>query len=469
MKVGQPSSNPGQLVNGIDRLPMWCGNLVRVDEESRTAEFAHKAVHKFIVEGSSGPDYAEFHFKLEDADHHAGEICVTYLSFSDFVTTITRRSQPIKIDPTRMAHSALKNSWNLPKSISSAVITMRKGVQAETDTARIRATYNRSDDAEAINTLQVHYPFIKYASVHWISHTTRFRYRTSSTWDMWQHIITQKHGLAKIPWLNQEEPGASNSNILPWSFANRHFALIRYLGRLGKIDNAEIEGALKSFATDGDVDLASALCESSHAVRTASSHLREAAGGGDVELVKLWLSAGAEVNARAQDGETTFGRTALETASRISAIQVVELLLSAGADARLEYRTRNSALQEASGGGYVDVVERLLSTVVDVNAKPSRMGRRTALQKASEGGHIEIVERLLSAGAKVDATPCVFKQTALQLASAQGYVEIVERLLSAGAKVNAEPSEYGQTALQAALKGGYIDVIERLKTAGAHE
>ncbi|KAH0435885.1 hypothetical protein CcaCcLH18_04667 [Colletotrichum camelliae] len=71
-KVGQISSNAGQLVNGIDRLPTWCENLVRVDEESRTAEFAHKAVHKFIVEGSSGPDYAQFHFKSEDADHHAG-------------------------------------------------------------------------------------------------------------------------------------------------------------------------------------------------------------------------------------------------------------------------------------------------------------------------------------------------------------------------------------------------------------
>ncbi|KAF4832028.1 hypothetical protein CGCTS75_v004942 [Colletotrichum tropicale] len=128
-----------------------------------TAEFSHKAVHKFIVEGSSGPDYTEFHFKPEDADHHAGEICVTYLNFSDFVTTITRRSQPVKINPANMAHSALKNSWNLPKSISGVVITMRKSVQAETNPAEIWATYKRSDDAEAINTLQVHYPFLKYA------------------------------------------------------------------------------------------------------------------------------------------------------------------------------------------------------------------------------------------------------------------------------------------------------------------
>lgn len=213
IKVGQQSSNPGQLVNDINRLPTWCENLVRIDEESRTAEFAHKAVHKFITEGSPGPDYAEFHFKTEEADHHAGEICVTYLNFSDFVAAMTRRSQTVKLDPTGIAHSALKNSWNLPKSINNAVLTMRKNVQAETEPAGILATYNRSDDAEAINTLQIYYPFLKYASVHWISHTTRFRHRTSSTWGMWEQIFTQKHGLAEIPWLNQEELGPSNSNI----------------------------------------------------------------------------------------------------------------------------------------------------------------------------------------------------------------------------------------------------------------
>ncbi|EQB44797.1 hypothetical protein CGLO_16412 [Colletotrichum gloeosporioides Cg-14] len=429
-KVGQPSSNPGQLVNGIDRLPTWCENLVRVDEESRTAEFAHKAVHKFIVEGSSGPDYAQFHFKTEDADHHAGEICVTYLSFSDFVTTMTRRSQTVKIDPTGMAHSALKNSWNLPKSISSAVITMRKNVQAETDPAGILATYNRSDDAEAINTLQVHYPFLKYASVHWISHTTRFRRRTSSTWGMWKQIFTQKHGLAKIPWLNQEQPGASNSNLLPWSFANRHFALIRYLGRLGKIDNAEIQGVLKSCATDGDVDLTSALLESSYAVRIASSDLQAASVSGDIKVVKLWLSAGANVNAEASE----YGRTALEAASESGHINIVELLLSAGAN---------------------------------VNAQPAHESGRTALQAASEGGHIEVVERLLSAGANVNADPSKYGRTALQAASKGGYIDVVELLLSMGANVNAAPAKLGQTALQAASKAGHIEIVERLSAAGA--
>ncbi|CAI0650533.1 unnamed protein product [Colletotrichum noveboracense] len=431
MKVGQPSSNSGQLINGIDRLPMWCGNLVRVDEESRTAEFAHKAVHKFIVEGSSGPDYAEFHFKPEDADHHAGEICVTYLSFSDFVTTITRRSQSVRIDPTSMAHSALKNSWNLPKSISSAVITMRKGVQAETDPARIRATYNRSDDAEAINTLQNHHPFIKHASVHWISHTTRFKHNTSSTWGMWQQIFTQKHGLAKIPWLNQEVPGGLDSNIFPWSFANRHFALIRYLGRLGKISDAEIRGGFESCATDGDVDLASALLESSRAVRIALSVLQAASGGGDIKCVKFLLSAGVNINA----DPSVFDVNPVEAASK---------------------------------GGHINVVESLLSAGANVNARYVGTGR-TALQAASEGGHVEVVERLLSAGAEVNAEFYKSKQTALRLASEGGHIKVVERLLSAGANVDATTWGYPKTALQSALEAGHDEVVERLRAAGAHK
>ncbi|KAF0323962.1 hypothetical protein GQ607_008667 [Colletotrichum asianum] len=397
MKVGQPSYNRRILVNGINRLPTWCENLVRVDEESRTAEFAHKAVHKFIVEGSSGPNYTKFHFKPEDANHHAGEICVTYLNFSDFVTTITRQSQPVKINPASIAHTALKNSWDLPKSISSAIITMHKSIQAESDPASILATYNRSDDAEAINTLQIHYPFLKYASVHWISHTTRFRHSKSSTWDTWQQIFTQKPGLAKIPWLNQEEPGDLDSNILPWSLANRHFALIRYLGRLGKIGDAEIRGALESCATDSDVDLASALLETEHAVEIASSNLHEASGGGDIEVVKLWVSAGANVNADPS-------------------------------------KFRPNPLVAASKGGHINVVELLLSAGANVNTLFYLPGKRTALQVASEGGHIEVVERLLSAGANVNATHSRHGQTALQLASEAGHVEVVERLRAAGAR-----------------------------------
>ncbi|KAF6805667.1 ankyrin repeat-containing protein, partial [Colletotrichum plurivorum] len=397
IKIGQPGSRPGQLINDIDQLSTWCENLVRIDEEMKTVEFAHQAIHTFIVEGLSSPYLTEFLFDLKKADHDAGEICVTYLNFSDFVTTLTRRSKPMKADPTGMAYLAIKNSWTLPRSISNAIITKRKNVQAENDLDKTLATHHRSNNEEAITKLQDRHPFLKYASVHWISHTTRFTRRTSSTWSLWRQVVTQGHGLAKIPWSIEKGPRALNSNILSWSFANRHYAVIRLLGSLGKIHYAGKDEALRSSATEGDIDFVDALLESNFGA----------------EIVSI-------------------------------------------------------ALQAASGGGHIEVVERLLSAGANVNADPAESDGRTALQAASEGGHIEVVERLLSAGANVNADPAErHGRTALQASSEGGHVQVVERLLDAGANVNADPAwDHGRTALQAASEGGHVDVVARLLDAG---
>ncbi|KAJ4266996.1 hypothetical protein NW762_003094 [Fusarium torreyae] len=52
---------------------------------------------------------------------------------------------------------------------------------------------------------------------------------------------------------------------------------------------------------------------------------------------------------------------------------------------------RADALQGASAGGYVQVVERLLEAGADVNAAATDRGR-TALQAASGGGHTQVIE-----------------------------------------------------------------------------
>ncbi|KAM0540192.1 hypothetical protein ACHAO7_011433 [Fusarium culmorum] len=129
----------------------------------------------------------------------------------------------------------------------------------------------------------------------------------------------------------------------------------------------------------------------------------------------------------------------------------------------------NRALQVASEGGHVKIVERLLEAQADVNAAASRDGGRTALQAASEGGHIQVVERLLEAQADVNAAASRDGgRTALQAASAGGHIQVVERLLEAQADINAAAClKGGWTALQAASAGGHIQVVERLLEAGA--
>ncbi|KDN62625.1 putative conserved hypothetical protein, partial [Colletotrichum sublineola] len=508
IEILQPSLNPGQLVNGIHQLPTWCENLIRVDEESRTTEFAHKAVYEFIVRGLSGPEFTQFHFTPKDADHNAGEVCVTYLNFSDFVTTVAQRPKPVKIDPPTMAHSALQNSWKLPKSFSSAITMSRKNVQAKSDLVEILATYNRSDNAGSINMLQDSYPFLKYASVHWISH----------------HYSIQQSYLLDM---DQQEPLALNSAIWPWSLANRHFAVIQLLGILGKINSADEADSLQISAAEGDKELVGALLdvhrstnlsrfnEMATAALERASHygqieivewlisegfnanapstlisqrwnaLHAASQGGHIEVVESLLSAGAYVNTT-----DCYEQTALFLASQGGHLKVVERLLIAGADANagLKYPGARSALVVASEGGYVEVVEQLLSAGAIVNgdgptaliaaskggyirvvecllsagAVNTRWNGRNALVAASEGGHLEVIECLLSAGAIVNGDG----PTALIAASKGGHLEVIERLLSAGANVNAT-NRYGWTALQEASEGGYLEVVDRLLSAGA--
>ncbi|KAI9766767.1 MAG: hypothetical protein M1839_004771 [Geoglossum umbratile] len=78
--------------------------------------------------------------------------------------------------------------------------------------------------------------------------------------------------------------------------------------------------------------------------------------------------------------------------------QFVDILIGLG---KIQNLDLGIALQVATGGGHLDVVERLLVAKADVNAAAAAAGHgRTALQAAAGGGHRDVVERLKQAGAK---------------------------------------------------------------------
>ena len=47
-------------------------------------QVAHQTIYKFIVDEKSIPLLRDFNVNLQSADHHAGEICLTYLNFNKF-------------------------------------------------------------------------------------------------------------------------------------------------------------------------------------------------------------------------------------------------------------------------------------------------------------------------------------------------------------------------------------------------
>lgn len=167
-------------------------------------------------------------------------------------------------------------------------------------------------------------------------------------------------------------------------------------------------------------------------------------------LIKRTLNNGDKT----PHGETT----ALQWASRGGYLEVVQTILEHGANVNAQGGAHGTALQAASRGGHVEVVKLLL--VNEANIKNLSWRYSTALQAASEGGYIDIVRILLEAGANVDAN-CGPYGTPLQAASRGGHVEVGELLLKRGADVNAEGGRYN-SALQSASLGGHIETLKVL-------
>lgn len=78
-----------EKIPDASRTIQACRNLVVLDETDKTVRLAHHSVRKFLLEAPTQDSIPEFHFKLRRASIEAGELCVAYLSFSDFERQLT--------------------------------------------------------------------------------------------------------------------------------------------------------------------------------------------------------------------------------------------------------------------------------------------------------------------------------------------------------------------------------------------
>lgn len=194
--------------------------------------------------------------------------------------------------------------------------------------------------------------------------------------------------------------------------------------------------------------------------------LMKAARKGHTEVVKTLLENGANINAQDEDGET-----ALIVAAQNGHTETVKILLENGADVNIiatyasyyrnlstaDLRAKdydgNTALAKAAHRGAVEIVKMLLDAGAKVNIK-DEFG--TPLTQAAENDHIEIVKILLENGATVDLMALVKVKNE----------EILELLVSKIEKVDAR-NEQGNTALKLAVKHYNATVAKLLLENGA--
>lgn len=183
-----------------------------------------------------------------------------------------------------------------------------------------------------------------------------------------------------------------------------------------------------------------------------------------VELVKIFLSKGATVDAR-----NIHGKTALHKASRSNCCGTADVLLDHGADVNNRATMGMTPLHDASLVGAAEVAERLIKRGASVNSQDYTGD--TPAHMASTYGHISVLRVLLSHGADINLQTSE-GLTPLHVACYAGNrnLHVVDLLLESNVDVDIK-SNRGDTALHKAVLRSYIHqpnkIYEKLLEKGA--
>jgi hypothetical protein len=224
-----------------------------------------------------------------------------------------------------------------------------------------------------------------------------------------------------------------------------------------------------------------------------------------VEIAKLLLRAGADVNAESEaygGGSTTLALTATSVHPEKAGVQLelLQLLIDHGAriDGPDGRSTVNASLHNgrgmaaeflascgarldlegAAGVGRLDIVSGFFHSDGSLKGGASAEQMNDAFAWACEFGRTEVVRFLLDKGVKVEAKLKPHGGTGLHWAVYGGHIEIVELLLRFGSAVNSTDETYNGTPLDWALhawghteegpeRERYYEVVRRLVRAGA--
>jgi ankyrin repeat protein len=196
--------------------------------------------------------------------------------------------------------------------------------------------------------------------------------------------------------------------------------------------------------------------------------LYTAAQNGQVEVIKMLVSLGANVNA-----PNNLGATPVYVAAGNGHAHVIEALAELGADLHKPTHNGTTPLYAAAHEGQEGTVRALLKLGVDPNA-PNLNGI-TPLYIAAQEGHESVIRALAELGATINAAQHHTSQfdsvddscpPPVYIAAQEGHVEAVRTLVAFGGDVNVCRFD-GSTPLHVAAAANQLDVVLVLTELGA--
>ncbi|CAK9028306.1 unnamed protein product [Durusdinium trenchii] len=182
---------------------------------------------------------------------------------------------------------------------------------------------------------------------------------------------------------------------------------------------------------------------------------------GCLEVVQLLLEAGADLEATS----LCEGTCPLFLAASNGNLEVVQCLVRAKANLNQQDHSLETPIYAAASNGYEEVVSFLAEAAADPNQ--ADILKSTPLLVAADHGFYDVVKCLLSCKADPRIATCD-GETPLYVASVEGHYEVVRALLEAGADQEISGSERSHNLLTAAQQN-HIEVLQCLLQFGNAE
>jgi uncharacterized protein len=205
-------------------------------------------------------------------------------------------------------------------------------------------------------------------------------------------------------------------------------------------------------------------CQSSS--RSKNNSLLNAIQQKDVEAVRRMLGSDADLEPESGPNEVI---KPLAYAAAYGNLEIVKLLVKAGADLNGHVAYGDVALIKAAEHGNDDILAYLIEQGADVNV-PNAVGV-TPFIGLCRKGDLKLVQLAAKHGGDVNSS--FISKTSdhageknfspLQASAADGRLDVVELLLSLGANPQAEDGYKGQTAIEVAESRGHADVANLLR------